>query len=298
MYDDILVPTDGSDHAARAAVHAEYLAATFDASVHLLCAVDIDAHAGPFSAGGVGEEFIDELRADARESIRDTEQRLETAEVQTDVRTGRPSATILDYVEEADIDLITMGTHGRTGVRRTVLGSVAERVVSHADVPVLTTRVPDDGTIDAAIDFEEVLVPTDGSDAVEPAVEHGLAVAEQTGARVHAVHVVYVGTGVSSPGIATPGEVLSELESVGEDATEQVARRAREAGLDAVTEVRTGTPADSLVEYADEADIDLLAMGTAGRTGLSRFLLGSTTEQVIRHADQPVLAVNARQTGE
>jgi nucleotide-binding universal stress UspA family protein len=293
MYETILVPTDGSVHAARAARQAEYVAGLFDADVHLLSVVDVDAEAGPFSAGGVGEDFVEELREGARESIRETNSHL-GVDAETAVRTGRPSQAILEYVDEAGVDVIAMGTHGRTGVRRTVMGSVAERVLSHADVPVLTTRVPEEGAVDEETEYEEILVPTDATETVDPAVEHALAVAERTDARIHVVHVVHVGTTVGA-GLSTPAAVLSALESAGEDATEQVADRAREAGLSAVTEVREGTPAKSIVSYAEEADVDLLAMATAGRTGLSRFLLGSTTEQVIRHADRPVLAVNARE---
>ena len=93
--------------------------------------------------------------------------------------------------------------------------------------------------------------------------------------------------------------MLRELESEGETATEEIATRARDRGLDAVTAVREGFPTSALLDYAGENDIDLIAMGTAGRTGSSRCLVGSTTERIIRHADVPVCAVDARnQVGE
>ncbi len=292
MYDSILVPTDGSDHAIRAAAHAEYLAAAFDATVSLLNVVDLDARAGPFSAGGVGDEYLDRLRAEGRETVRETELATDTAAVRTEVVFGRPAETILDYTDEHGIDLVVMGTQGRTGLPRYVMGSVAERVLTLAEVPVVTTRATDD---DQPVEgYDEILVPTDGSDAAAEAVEHAVAIAEQSGGRVHAVHVVDDGA-VASTGIPMPSEVLSELDSAGEAATERVATRVRDAGLDAVSAVRKGRPAETLVTYAAEHDADLIAMGKIGRTGLSRFLLGSTTEKVVRRADTPVLAVEPEQ---
>jgi nucleotide-binding universal stress UspA family protein len=98
----------------------------------------------------------------------------------------------------------------------------------------------------------------------------------------------------AGPSSAVPEEVAAHLESEGEAATDRIAAQARERGLEATTEVRTGVAARDLLAYADEHGVDLVAMGTAGRTGLSRYLLGSTTERVVRHAEMPVLAVNAR----
>lgn len=292
MYDSILVPTDGSDHAEQAAEHATYLAGAFDATLHLINVVDIDAEAGPFSAGGVGEEFLEQLKADRREILETLQSDIgETDHHRTEVVTGRPSEAILDYVDDHGVDMIAMGTHGRTGVRRYVLGSVAERVVSLADCPVLTTRTTEqDQPIDG---YDEVLIPTDGSPAAAAALDPGLAVASLSNARIHAVNVVHASASGRSE-LAVPGNLLSSLEEAGADATETVASQAQEAGLEAITDVRRGVPPEALLTYADEHDIDLIAMGTTGRTGLSRYLLGSTTKRVIRHAEQPVLSINAR----
>jgi len=97
---------------------------------------------------------------------------------------------------------------------------------------------------------------------------------------------------VTSADLAMPSSVLSALTSAGEEATEVVADRARAAGLAAVTEVREGRPSKALVEYADENGVDCIVMATAGRSGLSRFLLGSTTEAVVRRAPHPVFTVD------
>jgi len=296
MYDSILVPTDGSDHAARAATHAVYLAERFDATVHLLSAVDVDARTGPFSGGGVDEEFLGDLDDAAREHIEDTAAAITAPDPETAVVRGRVPEAIADYVDEHGIDLVATGTHGRTGVSRLVMGSVTERVVRTLEVPVLTVRATD-GT-HLVEGYDDLLISTDGSDVADRAVDHAIAVAEHTGARLHVLNVANVSAMTADPEYSMPQQVLSSMEAAGEDAVEAVATRGEDAGLDVVTEVRRGIPAEAIVDYADEAGIDLVAMATSGHTGLSRYLLGSTTEQVIRHCESPVLAVNASEERE
>ncbi len=293
MYDTVLIPSDGSEHAVRAAEHGVYLARAFDATVHLLNVVDIQAAAGPFNAGGVNEAFVERLESDGRaaieaaEAVASEEDRVETALVR-----GSPAEAILEYGAENGIDLIAMGTHGRTGLERYVAGSVTERVLRLAEVPVLTVRATEESRLGGA--YTEVLVPTDGSEYAARAAGHGIAVAERLGARVHAVTAADVERFDSIRDFASITDLRDRLVEDGERWTEAVAARAEEAGLDTVTDVREGSPAEVLLAYADEHDVDLIAMGTRGRTGLDRYLLGSTTERTIRRSDVPVLAVNER----
>jgi nucleotide-binding universal stress UspA family protein len=139
MYDRILVPTDGSRQADHAFEQALDLAETYDAEVHLLYVVDVSALAGEFDAVTVidqleeaGREITDRLRERAAEAG--------VERVETSVVEGVPHRTILDYADENDVDLVVMGTHGRTGLDRYLLGSVTEKVVRLSDAPVLTVR--------------------------------------------------------------------------------------------------------------------------------------------------------------
>jgi nucleotide-binding universal stress UspA family protein len=137
--------------------------------------------------------------------------------------------------------------------------------------------------------YEEILVPTDGSHAAEAAIEQAIGLAEQYGARIHALYVVDVNAYST---IETGTDVvLSSLEKEGTEAVEAIARAAGDAGVDVTTEVVTGTPYRDILEYADERGVDLIVMGTHGRRGLDRYLLGSVTEKVVRSADVPVLTV-------
>lgn len=292
-YDTILVPTDGSDHALRAARYGAQLADAFDATLHVLTVVDVQAAIGPFNAGGLDSKDRERLERNATDVLEDVLRTVDSAgDVESAVLTGTPRAEILDYAADQNVDFVAMGTQGRTGVDRYVTGSVAEGVVRKAAVPVLTVRATEETP--AVADVDDILVPTDGSPYADAAVAHALALGERFSARIHALHVVNVGAAAANPSYEPPTTHLEDLRSQGEAATEAIADRAHAVDLDAETHVEYGLPASYILDYAREHEIGLIAMGTAGRTGLNRFLLGSTTERVIRHADRPVLAVNAR----
>lgn len=291
MYDHILVPTDGSDHADRAADHAVLLAEAFDATVHLLTVVDIEAAGGPFSAGGVDDAYVEQRTADDRKALTEQKAALgETVRVETKVVTGTPAEGILDYVRETEIDLVVMGTHGRSGLRRYLTGSVAERVLRLSPVPVVTVRETEASAVGSG--YGDILVPTDGSERADAAVEHALAVADAFGSTVHAVSIINVGDIATGGEVSVPPEFLEELENAARAATEAVASEAAAAGVTALTRVQTGRPKHDLLEYVADHDIDLVVMGTHGRTGLDRVLLGSTAEALVRRAEVPVLTVS------
>jgi nucleotide-binding universal stress UspA family protein len=286
MFEDILVPTDGSDCAAAAVEYAAELASRYGARVYVLSVVD----SRPFDDmphRETVEAAAEETVAAVRDDLADAGVTAETA-----VRVGIPHREVLDYADENGVDLVAMGTHGRTGVERYLLGSVTEKVVRLSDVPVLT--VP--GSDGADTRFSEVLVPTDGSEQAEAAVDVGADVADTYGARLHALAVVEP----MSLGLDVRSEILADaLGDAAQAAVERVAERATAAGVtDVETTVRYGYPYREVLDYVDDNDVDLVAMGTHGRTGIARYLLGSVTEKVVRTAGVPVLTVRAPGTGE
>ncbi|WP_327053660.1 universal stress protein [Halomicrococcus gelatinilyticus] len=294
-YDSILVPTDGSDPAGRAARHGVGLAAQFDATLHALHVVDERQYSSHIAdADAVAREQEGRLKEVGEDAVASVAELADEADVETvtEVVTDVPFEGILDYVDDNDIDLVAMGTHGRTGFERVVLGSVAERVLRHATVPVLNLRDAEATTPTA---YEDVLVATDGREGVGPAVEHALTVAERYDATVHALFVVDVRNvlvdeeyGPFTRANVTAMEALSDL---GQRATDAVVRAGSERGVEVTAAVEEGVPARTILDVADERDADVIAMGTHGRSGLERYLVGSVTESVLRHADQPVLTV-------
>ncbi len=137
--------------------------------------------------------------------------------------------------------------------------------------------------------YSEILFPTDGGPASQAALDHALDHAERYDARLHTLYVVDTTAYASLD--AGAETVISALRQEGETALQAVAERADDAEVSVVSEIISGSPHKQLLEYADTNNIDLIVMGTHGRTGLDRYLLGSVTERVVRSADMPVLTV-------
>lgn len=142
--------------------------------------------------------------------------------------------------------------------------------------------------------FDRILVPTDGSDAVGPAVETALDVARTYDATLHALYIVEPPSSATTAADGFTGidNLLEVLEQEGNRATEEIAARATDADVETETAVERGNPRDDILEYAADHDVDLIVMGTHGRTGVKRTLLGSVTEGVVRHSEIPVLTVH------
>lgn len=142
MYDHILVPTDGSTGVERAVNHAVDLAAAHSATLHALYVVNTASYSSmPMETSW--EHVRDMLGEEGEAAIERVRELAEAAAVPVEavVVDGSPSKEIVQYAEREDCDLVVMGTHGRGGIDRLLLGSVAERVVRSSDVPVLTVRV-------------------------------------------------------------------------------------------------------------------------------------------------------------
>ncbi|WP_254525512.1 universal stress protein [Natrinema caseinilyticum] len=286
MYDRILHPTDGSDVARAATEAAITFAKLFDADLHVVHVLETgDLHPG--YEDEAADEFAhrgEEATERATELAADAGVDASGAILEQDQPVHR---SLIAYADEHDADCIVMGTYGRTGLDRFVIGSVAERTLRESPVPVVT--VHEDTVVESA--FDSVLVPTDGSDCAMAAADHAIELAETTGAALHIVNVVDSGI-LWSDDVGTAREAL---EKAGTRAIDRVVDRADEADVSTVeASVLTGSPHRDIVAYADDRDVDCLVMGTHGRTGWDRYLLGSTTERVVRLAEIPVISIKER----
>jgi len=135
--------------------------------------------------------------------------------------------------------------------------------------------------------YERILVPTDGSHLASRAASHAVELAAGFDATVHAIYVL--DTGLRA--LTRDADARLRAEQTGERATDGVVELARTHGLDAETAVLEGTPAQCILDYVEEHDVDLVVMGTHGRSGLDRYLLGSVTERVLRASPVPVVVV-------
>jgi nucleotide-binding universal stress UspA family protein len=142
-----------------------------------------------------------------------------------------------------------------------------------------------------SIMYDAILVPTDGSEGVDRTLEHAVEMARRYDATVHALYVVDRRFELAAD--EDREDLVERLTDRGEEAVAAVAEAAEDAGVDAVTDVREGIPYKTILEYAAEADVDVIAMGTHGRTGRDRLAhLGSVTDRVVENATVPVFVVN------
>ena len=264
MYDDVLVATDGSEVATDAALQGIDVARAVGATVHVLSVAD-DADRKRH------EGYVEATATEATEA---------GLAVETAVREGRPSRAILAYAEEADVDLLVLGTHGRTGIEQVLVGSVALEVIRESSRPVLTVG---GDVADLPRSIDDVLVATDGWSGSEAAVEQALALAQACTARLHAFYAVDVRS--DAP------EVYESFEEHGRRTTAAIAERAEESGLEATQAVVRDEPGEGILAYAEEADVDVIVLGTESKSTLGRLVVGSVSQRVVPNATVPVMTV-------
>jgi len=211
--------------------------------------------------------------------------------VRTQITEGNPAAEIVRHAAGHDIDLVVMGTHGRSGFDRLTLGSVAEKVLRKAPCPVLTIP-PGAARTATDVSVRRILCPTDSSACSEQAVDFALYLADRAGAVVTALHVIE--TIDARPELSG---AMAELQKRRCDTERRYLEdmHAARAGANRLTNAVTlGRPYLEILRMAEERAIDLIVMGVRGRGAVDMALFGSTTNHVVRRATCPVVTVRAR----
>lgn len=284
----ILCPTDfspGSQQALRAAVRIAN-----EMSAELVLAhvwyIPPMGFAGEFTfSPSVLQEMTDEAQQGLDAAVREASAAGAKC-VSGKMLNGAPWVEIVSLLERDAFDLCVIGTHGRSGLARILLGSVAEKVVRHAPCSVLAVR-PEGGVTS----FAHALVPTDFSESAEHALELAPQVVRPEGA-VTLLHVLELPVAYS--GKVPDVEFSRDLDKRAAIALDQAAARIKGKARVA-TASRIGYPgAQILAALDDDRSIDLVVMGSHGRTGIKRALMGSVAEKVVRHARCPVLVTRKR----
>jgi nucleotide-binding universal stress UspA family protein len=295
----ILVGTDFSPTAAAAVEWAVELARPQGARVELVHAVTVPPVLLEYVGSGAiapGPVFDEEVRGAARERL----EREAAAwrgmgiEVNTWMGVGTPSMVICDRAAEAAALAVVLGTRGLTGLRHLLLGSTTERVVQGAPCPVLTIHPEDMGRHRA---IRTILVPTDFSEDAELAI-HAARRLLAPEARLLLFHAFNLPIEYTAYG-PIPTSV-NYLQDTGLDAERRLQERTDRLAAEGLTvdwTVREGDPSVVIVEEAERRGVDLIAMGTHGRSGLRHLLLGSTAERVVQHARCPVMTVRRNAPG-
>jgi nucleotide-binding universal stress UspA family protein len=292
----ILYPTDFSPCAQLAFAHAADLARRNDATLHLVHVVALhsDLPYDPMFYVPAADVAYARAEADAQAGLAELSRSPAAGGLTTVtavLRAGAAAPAILEYAQRHDIDLIVMGTHGRRGAVRLLLGSIAEEVLRHSACPVLTLR--EDGRDPASASHvppREILVPFDFSPPSRLALAAAAALARQCGARLRLLHVVdeapAVTAGTLAEVAAARDQRMLRLRLRLADVLAYLAK-----DVSGEIELRVGVPGEEILRAGEEQRVDLIVMATRGLTGVKRLLFGSTAEQVMRLATAPLLVV-------
>jgi nucleotide-binding universal stress UspA family protein len=286
----ILVPLDGSIAAEAIIPYVERIATATNARVLLLAAVDKPRDWGEDTGGDLKGE-----RHEAESYLLRLQARLTSAtgnDVEAEVVTSEPAAGILAAAERQHPDLIAMTTHGRSGVARWVLGSVAAKVLHATHTPLLLVRPPANGKQTKASTLKKLLVPLDASELSTSVLPFAGDLAKRLEASVVLFHAVF------EPVMTYPGAeaffntpVLEEMEAGAREFLASAAGDLTEQGVKADVVAAIGNATDGIVWAAERENADLIVMSTHGRSGLGRMVLGSVADGVVRRTSLPVIVV-------
>jgi nucleotide-binding universal stress UspA family protein len=299
----ILSPTDFSDMSRHALDHAAALARWYDSRltllyVHPAMTVATLTPGAPMLPGAI-------LSPEDGAQIRHNLEEFARAEIGSGLplecvfREGDPAATIVEMAAEEDVDLVVLGTHGRSGFERLAMGSVAEKVLRRAACPVLTVppRAGDVVPVPATL-FRHVLCAVDLSASSLRALDYAMSIAQEAGGEltvVHALELLPEDVGLESSW-ATRRSVAEHIASTRDERQAQL-----EAAIPAAVRdycqvnlvMTSGKPYRDVLREAESRQSDLIVLGVHGRNPLDLLFFGSTTQQVVRRARCPVLTVRS-----
>ncbi len=291
----ILVPLDGSLFAEASVPAAITMARRLGADIELISVFeDASVLAESRDTGQEFKAWLGESLEELATRIRDASE----TSVATTIVDGLASERLVEYAKRSSVAMIVMSTHGRGPVSRAWLGSVADYVLRHVDVPVLLVRADEEGAATKIEEwrFDHVLVALDGSDRAERALDWAVDLATPGKTAITLFRAVEPPIPFASPYLPHALEDTQAALDAGHEAAQtylsQVRDRLSKHGHRVETQAMVGGhPAPGIVDYAHEHPVDLIAIGTHGHRGLRRLVLGSVADKVLRSANVPVLLV-------
>jgi len=298
MYTKILIPLDGSKTAEKVLPYARFVAGALKLPIELLAVVDIVEMATHISADQA--RYLDTMIAD---SVRSGEQYLrEIARTfpngtKCTVEKGQPEQVIIETAAADKGTLITMATHGRSGMNRWLLGSVTEKVLRGGTNAMLLVRATEEAK-EVGANLKSIVVPLDGSELAEgvlPAVAELAKTLKLTVVLFRAYNIPYSAyAGGEGYYAVNYNELLAAMRDEAVDYLEKKAEAVKKMGIAEVSCVaKEGFAADEIISLARQSPDKLIAMCTHGRSGVKRWMIGSVTETVVRHSAGPILVVRA-----
>jgi nucleotide-binding universal stress UspA family protein len=298
MYTKILIPLDGSKTAEKILPYARFLARGLGIPIELLGVIDV-AEMATHVAAGKARYLNGMVEEDVRKSfeyLRRTATTFPRGNVKYNVEIGAAGEVVIEKGEADPAMLIAMATHGRSGVNRWLLGSVAEKVLRGTANALLLVRATDEGKTATAANPKSIVVPLDGSEVAESVLPMVGTLAKKLDLEVvlfRAYTIPYSAYGGGDGYYAIDfNELIAAMKDEAQNYLEKKAVELKKLGVEKVSLVtKEGISADQIIRFGRETPDNLIAMCSHGRSGVKRWVLGSVTETVVRHSDDPVLVL-------
>jgi nucleotide-binding universal stress UspA family protein len=296
----MLIPLDGSKTAEKVLPYARALGGVLKIPVELLAVVDIGEMATHMTASKA--RFLDTMIEDAERSyseyLKGVAAKAAGVNIKWIVEKGKPEDIIIEKAAADKNTLIAMATHGRSGLNRWMLGSVAEKVLRGCENPLLLVRASEAVNPDEKIRINSVVVPLDGSELAECVLPSAVALAKAMDLEVvlfRAYNIPYsVYSGTDGYSAIDFEELIATVKDEAVEYLEKKTAELKNQGLAKVSYLtKEGIGADEIIALGKATPDNLIAMCSHGRSGVKRWVLGSVTETVVRHSGDPVLVVRA-----
>jgi len=293
-----LVPLDGSRLAEAVLPTVEHLASRFHAKVTLLHVME---HHSPATIHG--ERHLTGV-AEARAYLEEVAARLRSTDILVEAhvhedREENVARSIVEHAQESQSDLVIMCTHGRSGLRGLLFGSIAQQALRRGTYSILLVLPREDGNA-PIFDLRRILVPLDGTVAHEPALPVAMTLARAFDAEMHLVLVIPTLATLSGSqalsGMLLPTTMRAVLDLAQQgalDYLEQAAIQCRAQGVPVQSEVLRGDTVAVVLSFAEQLNVDLLVMASHGRAGLDALLAGSIAPRITGRVSCPLLLVRA-----
>jgi nucleotide-binding universal stress UspA family protein len=299
MYSQVLVPLDGSKTAETVLPLARCFARSLQVPVQLLAVVDIAEMARSVAAerGAIVHTLIDDTTRRFENYLEHVARNFPCGKVHWTVQTGNAAEAIIESAQAKKQTLIAIATHGRSGLDRWLVGSVTEKVLRGASNSTLVVRAKEEKKPAWEMaTLKRVIVALDGSELSEQVLPYVEELAKDLDLEVTLIRV-YGGLSAAGDGFYSPhqldaltAKLRDETVTYLESKTEEMKRQ----GLNRISfAAKEGSEADEILAIARQTPATMIAMCTHGRSGVQRWALGSITERVVRHSDNPVLVVRA-----
>jgi nucleotide-binding universal stress UspA family protein len=300
MFTRMLIPLDGSKTAEKVLPYARFVARALKLPVELLGVVDIAEMATHITAARASH-----LDSVIEDSVRNSEQYLKGiagtfpgVSTKCTVEKGKPEQLIIETAAADQGTFIAMATHGRSGINRWLLGSIAEKVLRGTTNPILLVRATEEAKAESVASLKSIVVPLDGSELAEGV----LPVVAELATTLKVAVVLFRAYNIPTSAYAGDegfyainyDEMITAMRDEAVEYLEKQTEAVKKMGIANVSSVaKEGFAADEIISLSRQSPDNLIAMSTHGRSGVKRWVLGSVTETIVRHSADPVLVIRA-----